>query len=65
VYEVATTRYLGSETEVGLKQMSSVGFGLELDSSAFDRWATRWRAIARYKFGPGIHGTSLGLAISF
>ena len=65
VYEVASTRYLGSETEVGLKQMSSVGFGLELDSSAFDRWATRWRAIARYKFGPGIHGTSLGLAISF
>jgi hypothetical protein len=65
VYEVATTRYLGSETEVGLKQMSSVGFGLELDSSAFDRWATRWRAIARYKFGPGMHGTSLGLAISF
>ena len=47
------------------KQMSSVGFGLELDSSALDRWATRWRAIARYKFGPGMHGTSLGLAISF
>ena len=65
VYEAATTRYLGAETELGLKQMSSVGLGLELDSSALDRWATRWRAIARYKFGPGMHGTSLGLAISF
>jgi len=65
VYEVATTRYLGAETEVGLKQMSSVGFGLELDSGALDRWATRWRVIGRYKFGPGMHGAALGLAITF
>jgi hypothetical protein len=65
VYEVASTRYLGDETEVGLKQMNSVGFGLELDSSALDRWATRWRAIARYKFGPDTHGWALGLAVSF
>jgi hypothetical protein len=65
VYEVATTRYLGDETEVGLKQMHSVGFGLELDSSAHEVWATRWRAVARYKFGPSMHGWALGLAISF
>ncbi len=65
VYEVATTRYLGDETEVGLTQMSSIGFGLELDSSALDRWATRWRLVARYKFGPGMHGSTVGLAISF
>ena len=65
VYEVATTRYLGDETEVGLTQMSSIGFGLELDSSALDRWATRWRLVARYKFGPGMHGAAVGLAISF
>jgi len=65
VYEVATTRYLGDETEVGLTQMSSIGFGLELDSSALDRWATRWRLVARYKFGPGMHGASVGVAISF
>jgi hypothetical protein len=45
--------------------MYSIGFGLELDSSAFDVWATRWRAVARYKFGPSIHGWALGLAISF
>ena len=62
VYEVATTRYLGSETELGLKQMSSVGFGLELDSSAYDVWATRWRLIGRYKFGPGMRGQAGGSA---
>jgi hypothetical protein len=43
----------------------SIGFGLELDSSALDRWATRWRMVARYKFGPDAQGWALGLAISF
>jgi hypothetical protein len=65
VYEFASTRYLGTEREVGLTLMNSVGFGLELDSSKFDRWASRWRAVARYKFGPNAHGWALGLAISF
>jgi Autotransporter beta-domain len=65
VYEAAFTRFLGTETEVGLKQMSSIGFGLELDSSAYDIWATRWRALLRYKFGPDISGWSVGMAISF
>jgi len=65
VYEVASTRYLGDEKQVGLTQMSSLGIGLELDSSKFDGLASRWRALARYKFGPDMHGWSLGLAISF
>ena len=65
VYEVASTRYLGDEAEVGLEQMNSIGFGLELDASALDRWATRWRVVARYKFGPSTQGWALGLAISF
>jgi hypothetical protein len=65
VYELATTRFLGDENEVGLERMSSVGFGLELDSSARDIWITRWRAVARYKFGPGMSGVQLGLAVSF
>ncbi len=65
VYEVASTRYLGDEKQVGLTQMSSLGFGFELDSSKFDRLASRWRALARYKFGPATHGWALGLAISF
>jgi hypothetical protein len=65
VYEAAYTRFLGNETDVGLTQMSSLGFGLELDSSARDVWITRTRAVVRYKFGPGMSGWSLGLAVSF
>jgi hypothetical protein len=65
VYEVATTRFLGAQAEVGLTQMNSVGIGLEVDSSAKDIWATRWRIVARYKFGPGMSGHAIGLAISF
>ena len=65
VYEVATTRFLGNETEIGVSQMSSVGFGLELDSSAHKVLATRMRAVVRYRFGPNVRGASLGLALSF
>ena len=65
VYEAAFTRFLGSQTELGITHMSSLGFGLEVDSSALDRWATRWRTVARYRFGPGLEGWSVGLAVSF
>jgi hypothetical protein len=65
VYEAAFTRYYGSQNELGIPYLSSLGFGLELDSSALDRWVTRWRTVARYRFGPGLEGWSLGLAVSF
>jgi hypothetical protein len=65
VFEGAYTRFLGSQKEVGVDRMASLGFGLELDSSAYDIWATRWRAVLRYKFGPDIEGWALGLAVSF
>ncbi len=65
VYEFAFTRFLGNESDVGLEHMASLGFGLELDSSAHDIWATRWRALVRYKFGPDLRGWSVGLAVSF
>jgi len=65
VIEGASTHFFGDENEVGISQMNSVGFGLEADSSAKDWWVTRWRAVARYKFGPGVSGWSLGMAISF
>ena len=65
VFEGAYTRFLGSQQEVGVDRMASLGFGLELDSSAYDIWATRWRAVLRYKFGPDISGWALGLAVSF
>jgi Autotransporter beta-domain len=65
VLEGAYTRFLGSQTEVGVDQMASLGVGIEFDSSAYDIWATRWRGVVRYKFGPDISGWSLGLAVSF
>jgi hypothetical protein len=65
VLEGAYTRFLGTQKDVGVDRMASLGVGLELDSSAYDIWATRWRGVLRYKFGPDISGWSLGLAISF
>ena len=65
VLEGAYTRFLGSQIETGVDRMASVGAGLELDSSAYDVWATRWRGMVRYKFGPDISGWSFGVAVSF
>jgi hypothetical protein len=65
VLEGAVTVFLGDQRETGLKEMASLGLGLELDSSKYPIWATRWRAVARYKFGSNLHGWALGLAISF
>ena len=65
VLEGAYTRFLGSQTELGVDHMASLGAGIEFDSSAFDNWVTRWRAVARYKFGHDLAGWSVGLAISF
>ena len=65
VLEGAYTRFLGSQTEVGVDRMASVGAGIEFDSSAYDVWATRWRSLLRYKFGPDIAGWSFGIAVSF
>ncbi|HSQ73847.1 MAG TPA: autotransporter domain-containing protein [Rubrivivax sp.] len=65
VLEGAYTHFLGSQTEVGVDRMSSLGVGIEFDSSAHDIWVTRWRGLLRYKFGPDIAGWSVGLAVSF
>ena len=65
VLEAAYTRFLGDEARLGLTQMTSLGLGLELDSSKYDLWVSRFRLVARYKFGPSMHGWALGMAISF
>jgi hypothetical protein len=65
VIEGAYTLFLGNQGEMGLSEMASVGLGLELDSSAHDIWVTRWRVVARYKFGSNLSGWALGLAVSF
>jgi len=50
---------------LGFNNLNSVGAGLELDTSALDRWATRWRLIGRYRFGNNVSGWGVGLGISF
>jgi hypothetical protein len=66
VFEVAHTTYLddGAKT-LNLEHLTSLGIGLELDSSAHDLWFTRWRAVLRHLLGPNVSGWSLGLAASF
>lgn len=38
---------------------------MELDVSKYERWVTRVRLVARYRFGPNVQGTSIGFAVSF
>jgi len=66
VLEFAHTTFIGDlDGVLGFNYLSSVGAGLELDSSAYDASVTRTRLMARYKFGENIRGWSVGLAVSF
>jgi hypothetical protein len=66
VLEAAHTIYIGDmRGALGFDALSSLGVGLELDSSDHDIVVTRTRLIFRYKFGDNVAGTSVGLAVSF
>ncbi|WP_051304533.1 autotransporter domain-containing protein [Chitinilyticum litopenaei] len=66
VLEASHSRYFGDQAGVlGFDYLSSVGAGIELDSSAYNIWITRTRLVARYMFGNNVHGYSIGLACSF
>jgi hypothetical protein len=66
VFELAHSRYLDSGVRaLGFNELTSFGLGLELDSSAYDIWVTRWRAVIRHVVGDNVSGWSLGLAVSF
>jgi hypothetical protein len=66
VLEYAFTRHFGPDGDMlGFNNLNSVGAGLELDTSAFDRWATRWRLVGRFRFGENVRGWGVGLGISF
>lgn len=66
VLEGAHTTYLGSQAGVlGFNHMSSLGTGIEFDSSAYDIIITRTRLVLRYAFGQDVSGYSVGLAVSF
>ncbi|SNY58614.1 hypothetical protein [Enterobacter sp. CC120223-11] len=66
VLEGAHTEYLGQQRgQLGFNSLSSVGIGLELDSSKYPVFITRTRLVARYMFGENTTGYGIGLAMSF
>ncbi|MBB1627295.1 hypothetical protein [Achromobacter sp. UMC71] len=66
VLELTHSEFLGDQRGVlGFDRLTSVGAGLELDSSAYNVIITRTRLVGRYVFGTGVSGFSVGLAVSF
>ena len=66
VLEFAHTTFFGDlDGVLGFNYLSSIGTGLELDSSARDVFVTRTRLMARYKVGEHVRGWSIGLAVNF
>jgi hypothetical protein len=66
VLEFAHTTFLGDlDGVLGFNYLTSLGTGLELDSSAHDVAVTRTRLMARYQVGEHVRGWSVGLAVSF
>jgi len=66
VTEVAYSYYFGPNGDMlGFNHLTSLGVGLELDTEALDRIVTRWRLMARYRFGQNVTGWGLSLGMSF
>ena len=66
VLEFSHTQFIGDlRGGMGFDWLTSLGAGLELDSSAHKVIITRTRLLGRYKFGNGVQGWSLGIAVSF
>ena len=66
VLEFSHTQFLGDlRGALGFDWLTSLGAGFELDSSKYDIIIARTRLLARYKFGDGVQGWSVGCAVSF
>ena len=66
VLEAANTVYLGDQRGLlGFNNLTSVGVGIEFDSSKYKAVVTRTRVVARYAFGDNVRGFAIGLAVSF
>ena len=64
--EFAHTQFFGDlRGALGFSSLTSLGTGIELDSSKYDIIVTRTRLLLRYKFGNNVEGWSVGLAVSF
>ena len=66
VLELSHSHYLGNQAgALGFNYLTTLGTGLELDTSAHEVFVTRIRAVVRYVFGNNVSGVSFGLAASF
>jgi len=66
VLETSLTSFFGPQRgALGFNNLTSVGAGFELDSSAYKIIITRTRFVGRYIFGNNVSGYSFGLAVSF
>lgn len=66
VLEYSHSEYLGDQRgALGFDRLSTVGTGIEFDSSAHDIFITRTRLVVRHVLGNNVSGYSLGLAVSF
>lgn len=66
VLELTHSEFLGDQRGIlGFDRLTTLGAGLELDSSAYNVFITRTRLVGRYVFGNNVRGFSVGLAVSF
>ncbi len=66
VLEYAYDYYFGPNGDMlGFSSLSSIGTGLELDTTAYNRLVTRWRLMGRYRFGNGVSGWGVSIGMSF
>ncbi|CAG2147688.1 hypothetical protein [Cupriavidus plantarum] len=66
VLELSHSQYFGNQAgALGFNRLTTLGTGLELDTSAHEVFVTRIRAVVRYVFGNNVSGISFGFAASF
>ena len=66
VLEGSNSTYVGDQRGVlGFNYLSSIGTGLELDTSAVHTIVSRVRYVVRYFVGENVNGVSGGIALSF
>jgi hypothetical protein len=66
VLEFAHSTFWGDQKEaIGFDDLTSLGVGIEFDSSKYDIIISRTRLVFRYRFGEDVEGTAVGFAVSF
>ena len=66
VLEFTHSEFYGDQRGVlGFTNLTSLGAGIEFDTSSYPVVATRLRFVGRYVFGNNVSGSSLGIAVSF